>query len=219
MIITYHGHSSFKLRGKIGTVITDPFSSEIGFEFPNVSGDVVTISHDHEDHNQAALVSGTARRKEPFVIDMPGEYEVGDISIFGVRAYHDGQTGEERGSNNIFTTFLDGLRICHLGDLGHELEPELVSQIGLVDILLCPVGGIYTVGPKKAIKVIKALEPSLVVPMHYKTPLHNEKTFGELATVNDFLNEYGVEVEPEEKLNISSSKLPEETEIVVLERS
>lgn len=219
MIITYNGHSSFKLRGKAGTVITDPFDSSVGFEFPNVSGDVVTISHDHQDHNRADLVSGTARRNNPFVVDTPGEYEVEDISIFGIRAYHDAEKGKERGPNYIFTSFLDDLRVCHLGDLGHELTPEIVDEIGLVDILLCPVGGVYTIGPKEAVKVIKALEPSFVIPMHYRTALHDKKTFGELATVDDFLNEYGVEIEAEEKLNVTPSKLPEETEIVVLKKS
>lgn len=219
MIITYNGHSSFKLRGKIGTVITDPYDADTGFTLPNISGDVVTISHDHQDHNQASAVSGTARCDKPFIIDMPGEYEVGGISIFGVRAYHDQEKGEKRGENNIFTAFLDGLRICHLGDLGHELDKKTIDQIGLVDILLCPVGGVYTINPKEAIKVIKALEPSIVIPMHYKTLLHNEETFGEMATVDEFLNEYGVEVEAEEKLNISLSKLPEEIEIVVLKRT
>ncbi|MBU0578445.1 MBL fold metallo-hydrolase [Patescibacteria group bacterium] len=218
MIITYHGHSSFKLKGKDGTVITDPYHSYVGFEFPTVSADIVTVSHDHQDHNQVSLVSGTARRKNPFIIDTPGEYEVGGISVFGVETYHDQSNGAKRGLNTVFTIFFDEMRICHLGDLGHELTLEQMTQIGRVDILFCPVGGVFTIGPKIAVKVIKALEPSIVIPMHFKTTSHDEKIFGELATVDEFLKEYGVEVQTEEKLNIDRNRLPEETEIVVLRR-
>ncbi len=218
MIITYHGHSSFKLKGKEGTVVTDPFHSYVGFDFPSVSADIVTISHDHEDHNQSGQVSKTARRDKPFVIDAPGEYEVGGVSVFGVKTYHDQTQGVERGVNIIYTVLLDGMRICHLGDLGHELTPEQIAKIGAVDILLCPVGGVFTIDPKTAVNVINSLEPSMVIPMHFKTPSHDEKVFGEVATLEEFLKEYGVEVEAEEKINIDRSRLPEETEVVVLRR-
>jgi L-ascorbate metabolism protein UlaG (beta-lactamase superfamily) len=218
MIITYHGHSSFKLKGGEGTVVTDPFHEYVGFEFPNASGDVVTVSHDHQDHNQASVVKGTARSDKPFVIDTPGEYEVGGVSVFGVSTFHDDTQGAERGPNTIFTVLMDDLRVCHLGDLGHELTPEQVSKIGLVDILLCPVGGVFTIDPKTAVRVIKTLEPSIVIPMHYQTASHDKKVFGELASVDEFLKEYGVEAQAEEKLRIERSKLPEETEVVVLQR-
>jgi L-ascorbate metabolism protein UlaG (beta-lactamase superfamily) len=218
MIITYNGHASFKLKGKNSLVVTDPFNSSVGFEMPSSSGDVITVSHQHQDHNNTQAVKSTVRRKHPFIIDKPGKYEVGGVSVFGVKTYHDDQQGAERGINYVFTILLDGLRICHLGDLGHELTPEQVGQIGLVDILLCPIGGVYTINPKVAITVIKALEPGIVVPMHFKTPAHNQDVFGELATVQDFLNEYGVEVSTDEKLQIDRARLPEETEVVVLEQ-
>lgn len=218
MIITYHGHSSFKLRGKEGTVITDPFHSYVGFDFPNASADIVTVSHDHKDHNQNIKVDNTTRRDEPFVIDAPGDYEVGGISVFGVETYHDNTQGSERGDNIVFTILLDDMRICHLGDLGHELTPQQLTKIGPVDILMCPVGGLYTIDPKTAVKTIKSLEPSMVIPMHYKTPAHDGKVFGEMATLAEFLKEYGVEVTPETKLSIDHSRLPEETEVVVLQR-
>ncbi len=218
MIITYHGHSSFKLKGKDGSVVTDPFHSYVGFDFPKVSADIVTSSHDHQDHNQVGKVSKTARRDKPFIINAPGEYEVGGISVFGVKTWHDQTQGAERGDNIIFTILLDDLRVCHLGDLGHELSPEQITKIGTVDILLCPVGGVFTIDPKTAVKTIKSLEPSIVIPMHYKTPAHDEEVFGEMSTLEEFLKEYGVEVEAEEKLNIERSRLPEETEVVVLRR-
>lgn len=219
MIITYQGHSSFKLKGKEGTVVTDPFHSSVGFDFPSVSADIVTSSHDHEDHNYVGAVDKTARRDKPFVINFPGSYEVGGISVFGVATHHDAHQGAERGSNTVFNILIDDLRVCHLGDLGHELTPEQITAIGAVDILLCPVGGVFTIDPKTAVTVIKSLEPSIVIPMHYKTPLHDEKVFGEMATLAEFLKEYGVEVQPENKLVIDQSRLPEETEVVVLNRS
>jgi L-ascorbate metabolism protein UlaG (beta-lactamase superfamily) len=218
MIITYHGHSSFKLKGKEGVVVTDPFHPAAGFSFPNTSADVVTVSHDHQDHNQVSQVSGTARRDKPFIIESPGEYEVGGISVFGVKTYHDEEEGAQRGINTVFTVLLDEMRVCHLGDLGHELTPEQLTKIGAVDVLLCPVGGVYTIDPKTAVKVIKTLEPSIVIPMHHQTPSHDKKVFGEMATVDEFLKEYGVEVTAEEKLTIDRNRLPEETEVVVLKR-
>lgn len=219
MNITYLGHSCFKLKGKVGTVVTDPFHSYVGFNLPAVSADIVTISHSHQDHNQVQSVSSSSRRSRPFVIDMAGEYEVGGISVFGTKTYHDSAQGIERGENIAYVIYLDGLRVCHLGDLGHELTVEQRAEIGAVDVLLCPVGGVFTIDPKTAVAVIKSLEPSIVIPMHYKTPLHDEKVFGELATLHDFLVEYGVEVKAEDKLLVEKGRLPEETEVVVLERS
>lgn len=216
MTITYHGHSTFKLKGKRGTVVTDPFEASIGFSLPAMSADIVTVSHQHPDHNAVSKVKGTSRREQPFVIDKPGEYEVGGISVFGVPAFHDASKGSERGTNTIFTILLDDMRICHLGDLGHEITNELRENIGSVDILLCPVGGVYTIDPATAVKVIHSLEPSIVIPMHFKTDQHDPNQFSELQTVQQFLKEYGVEVTPLPKLEIEKANLPEETEVMVL---
>ena len=147
MIITYHGHSCFKLKGKRGTVVTDPYDDAVGFSMPRLSADIVTVSHDHFDHNAAGKISGTARRDNPFVIAEPGEYEVGRISVFGTKTYHDSSKGAERGLNTVYTVLIDGMKICHLGDLGHELTADQLDAIGSIDILLCPVGGSFTIGP------------------------------------------------------------------------
>ncbi|MBP7768755.1 MBL fold metallo-hydrolase [Candidatus Woesebacteria bacterium] len=219
MTITYHGHSCFKLRGRRGTVVTDPYDAAVGLTLPSLTADMVTVSHDHYDHNASSKVKGTARRERPFVIDKPGEYEVGGISIFGVPSFHDANKGVERGPNSIFTILLDDLRICHLGDLGHEVDAQLQEDIGSVDILLIPVGGVYTINPEKAVKVIRSLEPSIVIPMHYKTPGHDEKVFAEVATLEQFLKEYGVEVAAVPKLDIEKADLPEETTVVVLQQT
>ncbi len=216
MEITYLGHSSFKLKGKPGVVVTDPFNEYVGFNLPSTSADVVTVSHQHPDHNAVENIKGTARREKPFVITQPGDYEVGGISVFGVVSFHDDNKGTERGGNTIFTIMIDEVRICHLGDLGHELTPEQISDIGPVDVLLCPVGGVFTLTPSQAVKAIHALDPSYVIPMHYKTPQHKEEVFGELSTLDDFLKAYGADVTPVEKLSVEKGNLPEETELVLL---
>ncbi|HNS65754.1 MAG TPA: MBL fold metallo-hydrolase [Candidatus Woesebacteria bacterium] len=217
MQIVYLGHSSFKLKGKNGSVVTDPFSqSSVGFSFPSTTTDIITVSHQHADHNAIGLLKPTSRRERPFLVTQPGEYEVGGISVFGVPTFHDDVAGALRGNNTVFTIFLEGIRLCHLGDLGHPLSTEQVEAIGSVDVLFCPVGGVFTLDPAAAVKTIRQLEPSIVIPMHYKTAKHEPSIFGELKTVEEFLHTYGVEVEPVTKLEITSLKLPEETEVVVL---
>jgi len=219
MTITYHGHSCFKLRGKNGSAVTDPYDDYIGFALPSLSADVVTVSHDHKDHNQASKISGTARRDNPFVIDQLGEYEVEGISVFGVKSFHDDQQGEERGKNSIFTISIDGVRVCHLGDLGHELTEEMVNEIGVIDVLMVPVSGQVVIDAKQAVNVARALEPGIVIPMHYRTDDHDKK-FADWQTVDDFLKEFGVDdVKTVDKLKVESDRLPEEMEVVVLEKT
>lgn len=217
MDITYLGHSSFKLRGKTATVVTDPYDRTVGFGFPRIAADVVTISHEHADHNQAVAVGGTARRPTPFVIRAPGEYEVSGVSVFGVPTFHDSNAGEERGKNTVYVIHVDDLSLVHLGDLGHRLSDRHIEEIGGVDILLVPVGGVYTIGPKEAIEVIGQLQPSLVIPMHYRTPGHDRTQFGGLVTVEAFLTEGGFDQAKRlAKLSLTKTSLPEETEVVVL---
>jgi L-ascorbate metabolism protein UlaG (beta-lactamase superfamily) len=216
MDITYHGHSTFKLKGTAGVVVTDPYDNYIGLTLPSLAADVVTVSHQHKDHNAIQKVKGTARREHPFIIEEVGEYEVGGISIFGVKSYHDDHGGVERGDNIIFTIMIDDVRVCHLGDLGDELTAEQLADIGPVDVVICPVGGVFTIDPQLAVKTIHALEPSYALAMHYKTPLHEEKVFGEMKTIEDFVRAYGAEAKPMEKLQVTKQRLPEETELVIL---
>lgn len=218
MEITYHGHSTFKLKGKKGTLVTDPYGDFVGFSLPTLSADMVTISHHHPDHDNAKKVGGTARRERPFIVDTAGEYEVGGISVFGVPTFHDGTQGSERGPNTIFTILIDDVRICHLGDLGHILSNEQVSDIGAIDVVLCPVGGKFTINPAQAVENIHLLEPSYVIPMHFKTPEHDPKVFAEMGTLAQFLKEYGAEPQPLKSLSVDKGKMPEETELVVLQQ-
>jgi L-ascorbate metabolism protein UlaG (beta-lactamase superfamily) len=218
MEITYLGHSAFKLKGKNGTVVMDPFQGSVGFEMPNVSADIVTSSHDHADHNAVNKVKGTARRDKPFIITAPGEYEVGGISIFGVPTFHDDSNGTERGRNTVFVVYMDHMRVCHVGDLGHELTDQQISDIGSIDVLLVPVGGHFTIDAEKAVKLVTELDPFYVIPMHYQTDEHNMDVFSDLQTLKHFLDEYGVVKEPVKSLDVSVDKMPEETEVVVLNR-
>jgi len=217
MIITYHGHSCFKLKGKRGSVVLDPYDDGVGFGMPRLSAEIVTVSHDHFDHNAFGKIKGTPKKENPFIIEESGEYEVGRISVFGTKTFHDDQKGEIRGRNIVYTVLMDDLRVCHLGDLGHDLTADQLDEIGAIDILLCPVGGNYTIGPEQAAKTIRALEPSIAIPMHYRTPEHNQKSFAELKTLEDFLKVFGVEPVPVPKLDVlNRSQLPSETELVVL---
>ena len=222
MDITYLGHAAFKLRGKLATVVIDPFDEafekSLGYSLAKVAADIVLSSHEHGDHSGVGRVSGTKARPEPFIINAPGEYEVSGVSVFGLASFHDNKEGAERGKNTIYSVHMDEVVIAHLGDLGHVLTKKLVGEINGVDVLLIPVGGFYTIDPAQAVEVIEQVEPTLVIPMHYKTKGMG-KAFGKLATLDDFLKEAGIEgARREKKLTVTKSSLPEDREIVVLER-
>lgn len=218
MIITYHGHSTCKIRSAKATVVFDPHDASVGFPLPNISADIVTVSHDHADHANWGAIKPSSRRKKPFLITQPGEYEVGGVSVFGTQVFHDASQGSERGRNIVYTVLLDNMKICHLGDLGHELSTKQLDAIGVIDILFVPVGGIYTITAAQAVKVTRSLDPSIVIPIHYRTVEHDSQ-FAELDDVSVFLKEYGVEVTAVPKLDISRKQLPEETEVVVLSKT
>lgn len=216
MEITWIGHSCFKLRGKTGTLLTDPFDDSVGLPFPKISADIVTVSHGHGDHNSVGRVSGTSRRPHPFIITEPGEYEATEIGVFGFPSFHDDRGGVERGGNLITVIHMDGVTFAHLGDLGHLLGDKQVSALDGVDVLFVPVGGVYTIDAKQASEVVEAIEPSIVVPMHYKLPGMRE-AFSQLESVETFLKQMGKEgVVPVEKLTVTPESLPDELGVVVL---
>jgi len=146
-------------------VVTDPFDGSVGYKIPKVEADIVTVSHDHYDHNYVEAVQG-----DPIIIKTPGEHSYLDIKIKGVPTFHDEIKGTKRGPNIVYVFEMDGLRICHLGDLGHLLSKAQVEEIGKVDVLLIPVGGTFTLDAEGAVEVVKQLSPRLVIPMHFKTP-------------------------------------------------
>jgi len=214
MEITYLGHACFKLKNKTMTVIIDPYHAEVGLTLGKQKADLVLISHDHSDHNAAELISGTNEGSKPMVINTAGEYEIGGVSVFGVESSH----GGDKGTNIIFNVLIDGISVCHLGDLGQEqLTEEQIKRIGEVDILLSPVGGHYSLSAKQALAIMNQLEPKYMIPMHYRTPLHNEEMFGMLADLKQFTNEAGIAPAPVTKLDVNKDKLPEESTIVIFE--
>jgi len=170
MKVKWLGHSAFLLTSEDGVkVLTDPYKSgsydgAVGYKPIKERADVVIASHEHEDHY---CLEGLPEGYE--CLTDAGEHEAAGVTIKGIKSYHDTSKGEERGSNVIFVIDMDGMRVCHLGDLGHTLSGEQVEAIGKVDVLLIPVGGFYTIGPKEAVEVMKTLSPAITIPMHYKT--------------------------------------------------
>lgn len=215
MEISYLGLSAFRLRGKGVTVVTDPYGRETGLKLPRLAAEIVTVSHDHFDHNCAEAVGGTAKRSRPLVVAAPGEYEAEGAAIYGFSSWHDETLGKERGKNTIFVIYIDGIRVAHLGDLGHELTQNQVEAVGKVDVLLLPVGGEYTIGVKEAVKVAEAIGPGIVVPMHYKVA-GLTAGFDKLAEVEEWVKAVG-EVKRMDKLVVDKEGLPESTEYVVLQ--
>ncbi len=211
MDITYLGHSSFKLKGKTASVITDPFDPKfVGLKYPSCDAEIVTISHNHNDHNQSQLVKAVR-----MVINGPGEYEVSGVSIIGIASFHDTKKGEQRGENTIYVFEIDGLRMAHLGDLGEELSDEMISQLGNIDVLMIPVGGEYTIGAKEAVKVIGEVDPYFVIPMHYKVDGLSPE-FSKLEPVETFLSECGLTVERIDKFSLKKEDILEESSTKVI---
>lgn len=211
MQIKYLGHASFLIKTKDAKLITDPYDPEmVGLKFPKTEADVVTISHHHPDHDKADMVSGT-----PLALDWPGEYEKNGVRIFGFKSFHDKSQGSERGENILFKFEAEDVSILHCGDMGVVPNQELLDEIGDIDILMVPVGGFYTIGPEDAVEVVKKIEPSIVIPMHYNDPSLDQKTFGKLSTLADFLKKFGIE-KPElvDQLTIKKEELGEEIKIV-----
>ena len=166
MQITWYGHSCFLLTSESGySILTDPCDPETGYELSNLVCDAVTISHEHHDHNCLAIVAGT-----PEIIRTPGEHSAGGISVKGFTNYHDNEKGAKRGENIVFLYEIDGLKILHLGDLGHMLPDETIKTIGDVDVLLAPIGGVFTINAKSATELADRLNAKVLIPMHYKTP-------------------------------------------------
>lgn len=194
----------------------DPFDQSVGLPLPKLSADIITLSHNHPDHHNASIVSGTTRRETPFVIDEPGEYELLGISVWGIPSFHDNEHGALRGPNTIIMVKMDGVHVVHLGDLGHELTDGIVDKLGVVDILLIPVGGVYTIDAKQAMALIEEVEPSVVIPMHYRVS-SSPDAFQKLDGVDKFLKEMGKrELVPQHHYNITTESLPPELQVVVL---
>lgn len=210
MQLFWYGLSCFKFLSKDTTVITDPYGKSSGFIPLKTKANIVTISHNHENHNNLISI-----KDDPFIIDGPGEYERNGVFVKGISSFHDNKEGEELGINTIYIFEIEKIKICHLGDLGHELSAKQIERIDAVDILLAPVGEINTLKIEHLMDVISAIGPRIVIPMHF----YDKRLKVKLNNVNDFLSEMGQEnIKPEPKLAIKHKDLPsEDTKIVLLE--
>lgn len=181
MNIKWLGHSCFALTESTGTVIvTDPYGAkEVGYSMPEIAATAVTVSHAHKDHNNVSAVKGN-----PVVINSVGSCEIEGVYISAFRTHHDDALGKLRGSNLVFTYRLDGVTVCHLGDIGEECSARILDAVGSVDVLLIPVGGKYTIDAELAKDFVDKLMPSIVIPMHYAT----DDCKLNIAPVDDFLD-------------------------------
>jgi len=209
MEISWLGHSCFRIKGRQATVITDPYSPELGYSLGKPTAQIVTVSHQHPGHSYVQGVGG-----EPRPVLGPGEYEISGVLIIGVATFHDADSGSKRGKNTVYLMEVDEVSVCHLGDLGHVLTDEQAEQLDNVDVLLLPVGGVTTINASVAAEVVRQLEPKAVVPMHYKTEVLKR----ELAPVERFLKEMGLkEINSQPKLSFTKASLPVSTQVFLLD--
>ena len=213
MKIRYLGHSSFAFTESTGTtIVTDPYGN-VGFKMPKVRADAVTVSHAHYDHNNVKAVDGN-----PVIFDREGQYEVGGVDITAIKSYHDDDSGSIRGENLIFKFRMDGVEVCHLGDLGEECSSSLIEALLPVHVLLIPVGGNYTIDAQLAKEYVDRIMPSYVIPMHYKT----KGLDIDIDKPDDFLDLF--EEEDVEELKGSEIELfrdditEEQTKLILMER-
>ncbi len=214
MRLTYYGHASFLVETRDGTrIIIDPyipgcFDGAVRYEAITDEADVVIATHEHEDHCGVDLIAGG-----PQIFVQPKQETVGELKITGVDSFHDEGGGSERGTNTIVILDDGDLRLVHLGDLGHELDPATVAAIGKVDVLLIPVGGYFTIDHTVAAHVVDMLAPRLVIPMHYKT----DKVDFPIAGVDPFLAGQGrVDRKESSTIEVDADSLPKERTVVVL---
>lgn len=215
MKVKWLGHSCFLLTSNSGTrVILDPYKAGNGLNYGEVaeSADVVLISHEHGDHNNPGVIKGN-----PAVIKGPGTRQVKGISFKGTASFHDEAKGAKRGANTIFTFEIDGVKVCHVGDLGHDLSEAEIKELGKVDILFLPVGGFYTCAPTEAATVADKIAPKVIIPMHYRTSKVDTAQFGAICGVDEFLNgKTAVDRRDSSEAEFEAGQLPSSTMIVVL---
>ncbi|MGE5544325.1 MAG: MBL fold metallo-hydrolase [Bacillota bacterium] len=209
MKIIWLGHASFLIETESTRIVTDPYDKATGYRIPDVSADLVTISHSHYDHNCVEWVLGN-----PQMVSSPGKTQFRDVDILGIPSFHDQNQGRLRGDNTIFVIKAEDLVICHLGDLGHLLSPDQLEAIGKVDVLLAPVGGTYTITAGDAVKLVDAMKPRVTVPMHFKTPPCKIN----LTPVEDFTKHYD-RVAKLPYLDLSRREMASLPEVVVLDYS
>ena len=218
MEITWYGHSCFRLTERsYATVVTDPYDNKsIGYDSLKLRSDIVTVSHDAPGHNNTDVVKGTSH-----VIDGPGEFEIGGVFVTGVQTDGSG-SGKKKSKkdsesplrNTIYVFDYDGITVAHLGDLKEVPTQSEIEALGTINVALVPVGGGSALNAAKAAEIISLIEPNLVIPMHYSTPVSKVS----LDDLNKFLKEMGLsKAETQPSLKVTRSGLPNETHVVVLD--
>jgi L-ascorbate metabolism protein UlaG (beta-lactamase superfamily) len=209
MRIKWLGHSCFKMTGsKEIRIITDPFDNTVGYKMPKDKADIVTTSHSHFDHSFTEAIEGDFE-----VINKVGNFYVKDMAITGIASHHDKSGGKKRGDNVIYVFNIDDIKVCHLGDLGNVLNNKQIEEIGSINVLLIPVGGNFTIDATEAVEVINQLNPSIVIPMHFKTPAVNFP----IDTVEVFLQKIGGgEKLPSQVVEINKEDLNKQAKVYVL---
>lgn len=209
--VKWWGHATFEIKGSKVTVITDPHGGSVGLPNPKCSGDIILVSHDHFDHY--SKVEDVCKGGSEKVLWMAGTKTVKGIPIKGIQVFHDESKGSQRGKNVIYTFEMDGIKFCHLGDLGHVPSESQIREIGEVDVLFIPIGGVFTIDASGATEVANLIKPKIVIPMHYKTP---GLSLG-LGDVKSFTKgKPRVKEIPSSEVEITKGNLPKETEIWVL---
>ena len=216
LTIKWLGHACFLITTMAGTnIVFDPYPIEVGRRLPAISGDVVFVSHSHSDHSAVGALKSSRNVIRPLSGKSTdkGSFKLHNEVIYykSILTYHDGLKGKRRGTNTVRLIVADGVRICHLGDLGHVLTASQVKAVSPVDVLMIPVGGVYTIDGATAKKVVQQLKPKYVIPMHYKTPWLKVK----LQPADGFLKGYK-HVKHADRLVVSKDSLPKETTVVVL---
>ncbi len=207
--ISWLGHSCFRIRAREATIVTDPYSKRLGYDFGKPRADIVTVSRPGDAYGYVETIKG-----EPKVLMGPGEYEVNDVFVTGIGTYADDKNGKQYGKNTIYIFELEGMVICHLGALGHPPTTEQREQMSNIDVLLIPVGGHTTIDATLASDVISTIEPHIVIPMHYRTDTLDQ----DLDGLEKFAKEMGLsDISPQEKLTLRPSDLPEGTKVVLLD--
>jgi len=213
MKIKWLGHASFLITSESGTkIVTDPYVVRGGLQYGEIeeAADIVTVSHQHGDHNNVAAVRGN-----PEVIQGIGSQQVKGIDFNGIPSYHDTAGGGQRGTNTIFCFEIDGIRVCHLGDLGHHLGDKEINALGKVDILLIPVGGFYTIDARVATETCQQLLPKVIIPMHYRNDRCPEFP---VSGVDDFLEgKSAVNRLDVSEVEFTPEKIPTTSQVTVLQ--
>lgn len=204
--IRWYGHNCFRIRAKEATVVTDPVAPATGFPLIRQPADVVTLSH-------ADFAAGLSGVKGEFkLIDGPGEYEVSDVFVTGIRTFRDDAKGARAGHNTAYLLEIEGMTFCHLGDLGHALDAEQAEALPNVDVLMIAAGG-SPLDQAKTAELVATIEPKLLVPMQFRIGTGD----ADREDLEGFLKQLGTPAqEPEDKLVIRAGDLSETMRVAVL---